>query len=139
MRLVLDTNVVVSGLRSPAGASAALLRAALKGAFVPVVSVALALEYEATCCAPRHRICSNLSEEEVLKVLDALCAVSEGVVANYLWRPQLRDPNDEMVLEAAVNGRAHALVTFNRSDLEVPLSHFSIPIWTPQESLRRCE
>ena len=139
MRLVLDTNVVVSGLRSPAGASAALLRAALKGAFTPVASVALVLEYEAKCSDPQHRIRSNLSKEEVLKVLDALCAVSEGVVTNFLWRPQLRDPNDEMVLEAAVNGRADALVTFNRSDFETALTRFSIPVWTPHESLRRCE
>ena len=114
MRYVLDTNVVVAGLRSPSGASAALLDHALSERFTLLLSVALTLEYEAVCCDPAQRIASGLSEEEVLTIVSALCAVCEPVDVRYLWRPQLRDPADEMVFETAVNGRADALVTFNR-------------------------
>ena len=120
MRYVLDTNVVVAGLRSPAGASAALLGQALGRTFTLLLSVALALEYEAICCNPAQRIISGLSEAEISNIISALCAVSEPVSARFLWRPQLRDPADEMVLEAAVNGNADALVTFNRRTSATP-------------------
>ena len=111
MRFVLDTNVIVAGLRSPTGASAALIDRALSGSFVLVLSVALALEYEAVCREPEQRIASGLSEPEVETIVTALCAVAEPVETRFLWRPQLHDPADEMVLEAAINGAAD--VSFN--------------------------
>ena len=67
-----------------------------------------------------HMLCSDaatlsgLGEEEAETVLSALCAVAEPVESRFPWRPQLRDPADEMVFETAVNGNADALVTFNR-------------------------
>ncbi|MDE0421294.1 MAG: putative toxin-antitoxin system toxin component, PIN family [Gammaproteobacteria bacterium] len=137
VRFVLDTNVVVAGIRSPTGASAALVEAALQREFVVVLSVALALEYEAACCAPDQRIDSGLSEAEVRVVITALCNVAEPVAPRFLWRPQLRDPADEMVLETAINGRADILVTFNRRDFgEAPL-RFGIELLNPRDALRR--
>ena len=137
MRYVLDTNVVVAGLRSPSGASAALIDHALSGRFTLLLSVAPALEYEAVCRDPAQRIVSGLSDEEVSTIVSALCAVCEPVHARYLWRPQLRDPADEMVLEAAVNGRADALVTFNRRDFGDAPAQFGVALQSPQEALRR--
>ena len=136
MRYVVDTSVVVAGLRSPSGASAALLDRALSERFTLLLSVALALEYEAICRDPAHRIVSGLSEEEVSTVVSALCAVCEPVHARYLWRPQLRDAADEMVFETAVNGRADALVTFNRRDFGDAPARFGIALQSPQEALR---
>ena len=136
MLFVLDTNVVVAGLRSPSGASAALIDHALSERFTLLLSVALTLEYEAVCRDPAQRIASGLSEEEVSTIVSALCAVSEPVDARYLWRPQLRDPADEMVLETAVNGRADALVTFNRRDFGDAPAQFGIALQTPREALR---
>ena len=136
MRYVLDTNVVVAGLRSPSGASAALLDHALSERFTLLLFVALALEYEAVCRDPAQRIASGLSEEEVSTVVSALCAVCEPVEAHYLWRPQLRDAADEMVFETAVNGRADALVTFNRKDFGDVPAQFGIALKTPREALR---
>ena len=98
VRYVLDTNIVVAGLRSPSGASAALLDGALRGDFVALLSVALALEYEAVCSEPAQQVVSGLSEDDVRTVVSAICAVAEPVVLRFLWRPQLRDPADEMVL-----------------------------------------
>ena len=137
MRCVLDTNVVVAGLRSPTGASAALLGHALSGAFTLLLSVTLALEYEAVCRDRDQRIVSGLSEAEVVTIITALCAVAEPVATRFLWRPQLHDPADEMVLEAAVNGVADALVTFNRKDFGGAPARFGIVLLYPQEALRK--
>ena len=137
MRLVLATNVIVAGLRSPTGASAALIDHALNSSFVLVLSVALALEYEAVCRDSEQRIASGLSEAEVEIIVTALCAVAEPVVTRFLWRPQLHDPADEMVLEAAINGAVDALVTFNRQDFGQVPGRFGIGLLSPQEALKR--
>ena len=135
MRLVLDTNVVVAALRSPSGASAALLNRAFSGNFTILISVAL--EYEATCGQPAQRAKSGLSGDEVRTVITALCRVGEHVNVWFLWRPLLRDPADEMVLEAAINGRADALVTFNRRDFGDEPRRFGVALLSPQEVLKR--
>ena len=137
MRYVLDTNVVVAGLRSPSGASAALIDRALSRAFTLLLSVALTLEYEAVCCDPAQRVASGLSAAEVGTVVSALCAVAEPVRTRFLWRPQLRDAADEMVLEAAINGNADALVTFNQRDFGDAPGRFAIVMLSAQEALRR--
>ena len=135
MRYVLDTNIVVAALRSPSGASAELLRAALRGEFTLLLSVAIVLEYEAVCCDPQQRISSGLQEEQVRKVIDTLCDVCEFAEPRFQWRPQLRDPNDEMVLEAAINGKADALVTFNQKDFGTVPERFGILTLSPREAL----
>lgn len=53
------------------------------------------------------------------------------------WRPQLRDPVDEMVLDTAVNGRAEALVTFNQRDYSGVVGRFAVELLSPREALRR--
>jgi putative PIN family toxin of toxin-antitoxin system len=135
--VVLDTDVVVAAMRSPAGASAALLGAARKRRVTLLASVALALEYEAVCGQAEHRLAAGLSEREVEIFLSAVIAMAEPVEPHFLWRPQLRDPGDEMVLEAAVNGRAGALVTFNRRDYGRAPSAFGIEVLLPREALQR--
>ncbi|MCY4397971.1 MAG: putative toxin-antitoxin system toxin component, PIN family [Gemmatimonadetes bacterium] len=137
MRLVLDTNVVVAALRSPSGASAALVEQALDRRFTLLLTVPLVLEYEGTCRHPTQRIASGLSESEVRTVVSALCAVGKPVQVWFLWRPQLRDPADEMVLEAAANGRADALITFNSGDFGDIPETFGIEMLSPQQALRR--
>lgn len=137
MRLVLDTDVVVAGMRSPTGASAALLLAALEGQVTLVMSVPLVVEYEAICTLPQHRLAAGLSERECQIFVDGLVALAEAVESHFLWRPQLRDPADEMVLEAAVNGRANAIVTFNARDFGNVPARFGVDVLKPAETLRR--
>lgn len=136
VRLVLDTNVVVSGLRSPAGASAALLDCALSRTFTPLLSVALALEYEAVCQDPSQRTSAGLTKAQVATIIAGLGAVAEPVSPWFLWRPQLRDASDEMVLEAAINGRADGLATFNRRHFGDAPRRFGIVVLSPQQALR---
>ena len=104
-----------------------------------LLSVPLVLEYEAACRDPDQRVVSGLGDEEVREVVSALCAVAEPVWTAFLWRPQLRDPADEMVLEAAINGNADALVTFNRRDFGDAPGRFGIAVLSPRQALRRIE
>ncbi len=113
MRLVLDTDVVVAAMRSDQGASRQLLLAALARRIVVLASVPLMLEYEAVLTRPEHLDKIGVTAEEINVVLDALAAVVERVALRFHWRPQLKDPSDEMVLETAVNGAANRLATFN--------------------------
>lgn len=137
MRYVLDTDVIVAALRSPAGASAALLLAALEGRFTLLANVPLIIEYEATCSRTIHRQAAGLSEAEVHQFLDAVAALVEPVETHFLWRPRLRDPADEMVLEAAINGQANALVSFNVRDFGTVPKEFGIALLTPRDALKR--
>jgi putative PIN family toxin of toxin-antitoxin system len=137
VKLVLDTDVVVAAMRSPRGASAAILRAARSGRIILAASVPLALEYEAVCRQSEHLRASGLADREADIFLSAVIAMVEPVKTHFLWRPQLRDPGDEMVLEAAVNGAADALVTFNRRDFGDTAARFAIELLLPREAIER--
>jgi predicted nucleic acid-binding protein len=135
--LVLDTSVIVAAMRSPTGASAALLMRARHGKLTLLANVALALEYEATCRRLEHVAAAGLTPSEVGIFVDAVIAMVVPVESYFVWRPMLRDPADEMVLEAAANGRAIAIVTFNRRDFGVVPLQFGIEVITPAVALRR--
>lgn len=120
---------------SPTGASAALLRYLDQGITTLLLSVPLALEYEAKCHLAEHRLVSGLSTKEVDAFINTLIAIAEPVHIRFLWRPQVRDPNDDMVLETAVNGRADAIVTFNQRDLMDAPKRFGIRALLPREAL----
>jgi putative PIN family toxin of toxin-antitoxin system len=134
---VLDTNIVIAAMRSPAGASAELLRMARRSEVTLLANVALALEYEATCKLAEHCLAAGLDLHEVGVFVDAVLAMAEPVETHFMWRPQLRDPADELVLEAAVNGQATAIVTFNRRDFGAAPARFGIDVLTPAETIRR--
>ena len=137
MRLVIDTDVFVAAIRSPSGASAALLVHLLKRRATMLLSVPLAFEYEATGTRPEHLYAAKASEADVANLIDAIVDVIEPVEIHYQWRPQLSDAGDEMVLEAAVNGRATAIVTFNRRHYGIVPARFGIEVLSPADALRR--
>lgn len=137
MRLVLDTDVIVAAIRSPTGASAALLRAARSGKVKLLASVPLFIEYEAVCLRDEHRKAAGLTAPKIQQFLDALASLVEPVTPYYVWRPQLRDPDDEMVLEAAVSGSANVLVTFNVKDYGQAPERFGLEALTPAMTLRK--
>jgi putative PIN family toxin of toxin-antitoxin system len=133
----LDTDAIVAAMRSPTGASAAIIRKARQGKVALLLSVPLAMEYEAVCVRPEHQLAAGLSEQEVRIFVDAVIAIAEPVKIHYLWRPQLRDPSDEMVLETAVNGRANLLITFNVRDYGTAPARLGIEVMTPREAVER--
>ena len=141
MRLVLDTAVLVAAIRSDAGASRWLLRAALerRRGLMLLVSVPLLIEYEAVMTRAEHLSAAGLSTADVGALLDAVAAVAEPVRLAYLWRPTLPDVDDDMVLEVAVNGRADAIVTFNLRDFVASAEHFGIAVMSSGEAVKRLE
>jgi putative PIN family toxin of toxin-antitoxin system len=138
-RAVLDTSVLVAGLRSGLGASARLLGLVADGIVTPLVSTPLFLEYEDVLKRPEQLQAMAMTEEAMDGFLSAFASASEAVEVHYKWRPQVRDPADEMVLEAAINGRAAALVTHNLRDLADAGKAFGIPVIRPAEALKRCK
>ena len=136
MRLVLDTNVVVAAFRSRRGASSVLLRHTEAGTIRVLCSTALLLEYEAVLGRAAIREATGHSLRDVERIVDALAAVAEPVEVRFRTRPLLHDPNDEIVIEAASNGRADAIVTHNVKDF-APAQTLGIDIATPAEILRR--
>lgn len=135
-----DTSTLVAAIRSDAGASRFLLNAALEGrAITPLISVALALEYEAVMTRAEHLAVAGMSVLDIEELLDGFVAVAEHVRSSFLWRPMLRDADDDMVLETAVNGRADGIVTFNRRDFGVAASRFGIKVLAPKQAVRLLE
>lgn len=132
-RVVLDTGVLVAGLRSDRGASRQLLLGVLDGKLEALVSVPLMVEYEAVLTRSEHLNASGLSAEEMNEILDAFAKVATPVHLRFLWRPRLKDPADEMVLETAVNGAADRLVTFNERHLAGAGRDFGIRVLLPGE------
>ena len=132
-RIVLDTNVLVAGLRSSLGASHRVLSLVGSGRFTHVVSVALLFEYEAAVKRPESGI--RLPRPAIDDILDYVCAAGERQPIYFLWRPTLPDPSDDLVLEVAVHGRCDRIVTFNTRDF-VGLARFGIQVETPAEFLR---
>jgi putative PIN family toxin of toxin-antitoxin system len=139
VRLILDTAVMVAAIRSDAGASRRLLLAALERRLTLLVSVPPMIEYQAVMTRPEHLKASGLSAADIEVLLDAVAAVAEPVRLAFLWRPIVRDPDDDMVLEAAVNGKADALVTFNLRDFAGVANKFSIAVLSPGEAVVRLE
>ena len=131
VRVVLDTDVMVAAFRSAHGASRRCLRLGLDRRMTLLLSTPLLFEYEAVLTRPQHLAASGASAEEVAVVLDDLAASSDWVRLDFLWRPLLRDADDEMVLETAVNGAAEILATFNLADLAQVAAGFGIRALRP--------
>jgi putative PIN family toxin of toxin-antitoxin system len=137
LRIVLDTSVIVAGLRTRLGAGNAVLRLVAEKAVRLAATPPLFLEYEDVLKRPEHRLAHELSIEEIDEFLKELAALIEPVDVHFQWRPQTRDPNDEMVLEAAINAQADAIVTYNVSDFSEACGRFEIAVMRPQDLLKR--
>lgn len=135
-RVVLDTDVLLAALRSPTGGSAEVLRLARVGQVRLVASVALVLEYEAVATRHEQLQVIGATRHQVLSALDFIAAIADEAQGQFRWRPQVRDPADEMVLEAAINGCASVLMTFNQRDFGAAPARFGIRLCTPGDFLR---
>jgi len=129
----MDTNVLVSALRSRNGASFRLLGIVDSGKFELCISVPLVLEYEAA--AKKHLHASGLSASDVDAVIDYICSIAGHYKIYYLWRPFLPDPKDDMLLELAVVSNATSIVTYNGADFK-GVEKFGLRAITPRDFLR---
>ena len=131
---VIDTNVVVAALRSQRGASYLLLMLLGSGKFETNISVPLALEYDDA----GKRLVGEipLTVSDIDDILDYICSAANRRNVYYLWRPFLKDPKDDMILDLAVSSRCEAIVTYNKRDFEGS-EKFGIEILTAREFLKK--
>jgi putative PIN family toxin of toxin-antitoxin system len=135
-RVVLDTNVLISALRSRSGASFRLISMLGDRRWQPIVSVALILEYEAVATREAGRL--GLAEWVVEGIVDMFCRLGSQHAIRFRLRPALSDPDDEFILELAVASQADFIVTHNIQDFRGSET-FGIRAVTPAEFLRRIE
>lgn len=132
-QIVADTNVFVTALRSKFGASYKLFSLINSDKFQLNLSVPLALEYEAVAKRMAGEI--GLSEQEIDDILDFVISKSNRWEIYYLWRPQLNDPGDDMLLELAVTANCNYILTYNTSDFK-GVEKFGIEVMTPRMFLQ---
>jgi putative PIN family toxin of toxin-antitoxin system len=137
VRVVLDTDVVLGAMRSPTGASAAVLRGAMAGRVTLLATTALLLEYEAVLTRPEQRAASGVSLDDARAFVDRVAELTVPVTPWFSWRPLVRDPNDELVLEAAINGAADLVVTHNVRDYGLASGRFGLGVSRPGPVLLR--
>jgi putative PIN family toxin of toxin-antitoxin system len=132
-QVVIDTNVIVAGLRFRRGSAFQLITLIGTGRFDIHLSVPLVLEYTDVLLRGLPKL--SLSREEVDDLIDFFCAVGEQHEIFFLWRPFLRDPKDDMVLEIAVKAGCESIITYNTRDF-AGVEQFGLNILEPSEFLR---
>ncbi len=133
-KIIIDTNVLLSALYSRRGASFKLISLVGQGYFDIVLSVLLFIEYKSIIKRNRSKI--KLSDEKINDILNYLCLVSQYHEIYYLWRPFLRDPKDDMILELAVTARCKYIVTYNIKDFK-GVEQFGIKVLSAKDFLNR--
>lgn len=136
MRVVIDTNVVWSGISSARGASREILYLVGEGVITPIISVPLILEYESVLKREEYLQETRLSARDVDDVLDYIIFRAELQQIEFLWRPLLPDAGDDCVLECAINGRVQVILTYNTRHFPAIKRQFGIDILTPRDFLR---
>jgi putative PIN family toxin of toxin-antitoxin system len=133
-RIVLDTNVFIAALLSRRGAAYKLLLLLVTHKFENNISVPLILEYEAIAERLLHDVA--LTSRDIAEILDYICTESQSRQVFFLWRPFLKDPKDDIVLELAVTGNCDFIVTYNPTDFK-GIEQFGILTITPKAFLER--
>ncbi|MFH2091643.1 MAG: putative toxin-antitoxin system toxin component, PIN family [Pseudomonadota bacterium] len=132
MKIIIDTNVLVSSLKSKRGASYKLISILPKQELNPVISVPLVVEYETVL--KRGNLAKELTYEDIDNFIDYLCGILEWQDIYFLWRPFLPDAFDDHILEVAVASRADAIITYNKRDFR-GIEKFGLTLLDPRELL----
>ena len=128
MRIVLDTALFVTAIRSSDGAAGDVLRGIFREELVPLMDLKLGLEYRDVALRPEHVRASALSKREIVELIEAVEAFAEPVEVVVRARPLSPDPNDDMILDLAINGKAEALVTCNTKHFLAAGKRLGIPV-----------
>lgn len=136
LRVVIDTDVLISGFISPEGASRQLVFDALDQKFALLLSTPLLVEYESVLRRPQHLARAKATDADVTEILDALAGICVPVAFDYNWRPTGAHDDDELVIETAINGHADALATFNLKDMRDTGARFGFRAQRPGPLIR---
>jgi putative PIN family toxin of toxin-antitoxin system len=137
MRIVVDTDVLLSAFISAGGASRQLILDALDGKFGLLLSTPLLVEYESVLHRRKHLARAQATDVEVTEILDALAGLCIPVVFDYNWRPTGAHDDDELVIETAINGHADAVATFNLKHMRNAGKLFGFQVQQPGWLVRR--
>ena len=132
MRIVIDTNVLVSSLKSRRGASYKLISTFPNKSIIPVISAPLVIEYEAVL--KRVELVTELTHGDIEDFIDYFCGISEYQNLYFLWRPFLPDPFDDHILEVAVASSSDAIITYNKRDFR-GIDKFGLKLLDPKKLL----
>ncbi len=132
IEIVIDTNVIIASLKSKRGASYKLLNLINSKKFNINVSVPLIYEYEQVIADKIPK----LSKNDITDYIDAICKLSNRHNIYYLWRPQLKDPKDEMVLELAIKSKSKYIITYNKIDFK-NAKKFGVHVLDAREFLKK--
>jgi putative PIN family toxin of toxin-antitoxin system len=136
-RIVVDTNVIVAALTSPAGSNRAVLRCCLAGVVEPLIGTALFHEYESIISRKSVQARCPLQPMERDELLNAFLGRCVWVRISFRWRPNLADESDNHLMELAVAGGAATIITNNVRDLTSGELIFpDIKIMTPSSFLK---
>jgi len=133
-QIVIDTNVIVSGLRSRRGAAYKLLTMLKDNRWQVNISTALIPEYEEIL--KREQADLGLSEQDIDDVIDGICHIANHQIIYYVWRPASHDPDDDFLIDLAVAAQANFLITYNPKDVK-SIEQFGIEVISPKEFLQR--
>lgn len=137
MRIVLDTAVLITGLRSANGAAAEVLDLILHGSVFLLMDYKLACEYREVATRPKHLHASGLTVKDAEQFIQTLENLAEPVLVLAQYRPMSNDPDDDMILDVAVNGQADAILTNNVKHFRQAAENFGIEVFTPSELLQQ--
>jgi len=132
-KIVLDTNIIYSAVRSKRGMAYRLVSIIDERKYKIQISVPLILEYEDVL--KRNLAHLTLSNADIDELVDYLCKIGEKRKIYYLWRPVLKDVKDDFILELAVESDSDYIITYNIKDFK-GAEKFGIKVITPKEFLR---
>jgi len=130
--IILDTNILFSGLYSSKGASFKVLKLIESKIIKPVISTTLLFEYEDILRRKQEELI--LSNSEIDSILDNICGFSSFQKIYFLWRPCLKDPKDDHVLEVAVASKTKVIITYNHKDF-IGADKFGVKVISPKTLL----
>lgn len=135
VRIVFDTSSLITALRSNKGAAAEVLRLVLSGDLIILMDYKIASEYRDVALRPEHLAASRQSTDKILTLIGALEDLAEPIQIVRKPRPLSSDPNDDMILDVAINGRADAVVTQNAKHFKIAAKRYRIDVLSPVELL----
>ena len=137
--IVVDTSILARGLRSRSGPSGHIVTMMVLGQIEFAITAPLMFEYETVLKRPKNMRDTGLALSEVDDLLDAIVKAGHQTTRTFSYRPQLRDPNDEIVLECAINASATLIVTGDKDFGREALRPFSIVSISPGAYVARIE
>ena len=135
VRIVLDTSSLITALRSNRGAASEVLRLVLSEDLTILIDYKIAAEYRDVALRPEHLAASRQTHGKILTLIEVLEELAEPIQVSVKPRPLSNDPNDDMILDVAINGRANALVTQNAKHFSTPGKQYGIQVLSPVEFL----